>query len=102
MEGLVVLLAGHEARRAEDEENAEDDENDGHGEEGHVDAEPAAQAHRRPPFRRRPAARSRTSRLKVRPRSSKSLNMSQLVAAGASRTTSPRRARPKAVRTTSR
>ncbi len=46
----------------------------------------------RSPFFRRFAARRRTSRLKVRPRSSKFLNMSQLVQAGARRTTSPRTA----------
>ena len=102
VEGLAVFLGGHEARGAEDEEDAEPDQEERDREKLDVEPEPAADVHRRAPFFRRPAARRRTSRLKVRPRSSKSLNMSQLVQAGARRTTSPRTARAWAVRTTSR
>jgi hypothetical protein len=102
MEGLAEPFAGHEARGAEDEEDAGADEDERRDKERHIERGTLPADHRRPPAPLSPAARRRTSVLKVRPRSSKSANISQLVQAGARRTTSPRAAAAKAERTTSR
>ena len=98
-EGLAVIECGQGARGVEDHQHPDRHENQGDEEERLVEA--AAPDHFHCQAFLSAAAKRRTSALNVSPRTSKLANMSQLVQAGARRTTSPGAAAAAARSTTS-